>query len=153
METAIYNGEPVNLETQRITLAFNKTHGESEYPDRTMIAPEMSLAHFDGGGWEPSDVVEALFRAIVHDFDGRVTRAALAKCQPCFRQLAGMLDLTVQAMLAGQPFGWKYPENGLHPMYQGNIADVAIALTDPAKLRSLLARHLHSHQSPKETEI
>jgi hypothetical protein len=63
-----------------------------------------------------------------------------------------MLDLTVRAMLSGQQFGWKYPENGLHPMYQGNIADVAIALTDPSKLRSLLARHLQFHSDKEGTK-
>jgi hypothetical protein len=151
VETAVFNGDELTMDTGRLTLVFNKTHGESQYPDRFMIGPELSLSHFDSGDWEPSDVVEALFRAIIHDFGGRVTRDALAKCQPCFRQLAGMLDLTVQAMLAGKKFGWKYPENGLHPQYQGNIADVAIALTDPAKLKSLLARQLHFH-SGKEAD-
>ena len=53
-----------------------------------------------------------------------------------------MLDLTVRAMSLQQPFAWKYPEDGLHPMYQGNIADVMIALTDPPALRALLETHL-----------
>ena len=136
-ERAIFNGDKVELQTAKINLVFNKTHGESDYPDRLVIDSDVALQHY---GWmeEVSDVAAALFVAVVNDWQGPVTKAALDASQPAFRRLAGMLDLTVRAMLAGQPFVWKYPEDGLHPMYQGNIADVMIALTDPPTLRALL---------------
>lgn len=52
-----------------------------------------------------------------------------------------MLDLTARAMTAGAPFVWKYPEDGLHPKYHGNIADVMIALSDPSAIRGFLEKH------------
>jgi hypothetical protein len=138
-ERAIFNGDNVELQTAKINLVFNKTHGESDYPDRLVIDSEVAMQHYD---WmeEVSDVADSLFRAIVHDWQGPVTKAALEKSQPCYRRLAGMLDLTARAMIAGTPFVWKYPEDGLHPMYQGNVADVIIALSDPAGLKALLGR-------------
>jgi hypothetical protein len=139
-ERAIFNGEQHEIEmAPRATLVFNKTHGKSDYPDRLVIDSEVALQHYD---WmdEISDVAGLLLLAIVHDFVGPVTKAALDQCQPAFRRLAGMLDLTVRAMAAKMPVAWKYPEDGLHPQYQGNIADVMLALSDPVALRAILAR-------------
>ena len=139
-EFATFNGDKVELETSRINLVFNKTHGESDYPGRLVIDTATAMAHYE---WlaEVSDVAACLFKAVVHDWQGPVTKAALDASQPAFRRLAGMLDLTVRAMALREPFVWKYPEDGLHPMYQGNIADVMIALTDPPSLRTLLETH------------
>jgi hypothetical protein len=141
MTTAIFNGGPLQLDARRITLVFNKTHGESSYPNAVNITPQSSLEYFRGMG-EPSDVAEAFFRAIVHDWEGPVSREALVNSQPCFRRLAAMLEQSVRLMIEGRQFAWKYPEDGLHPIYQGNIADVVIAMGDAGKLRSVLARHL-----------
>jgi hypothetical protein len=136
---AIFDGDEHEIEERRIGLVFNKSHGESRYPERFEIAPEFCAAYFEAMP-EISDVAAALFRAVVRDFDRPVTKAELRKCQPCFRELAGRLEATVRLMVNRVPFVWKYPENGLHPMYQGNIADVVIALTDADLLRSMLHR-------------
>jgi len=139
-ERAIFNGDKVELQTAKINLVFNQTHGESDYPDCLVIDSDVALQHYE---WmdEVSDVASAMFRAIVHDWHGMVTKITLESSQPCFRRLAGMLDLTARAMIAKAPFVWKYPEDGLHPKYQGNLADVLIALTDPDALQRLLEKH------------
>jgi hypothetical protein len=137
-EKAIFNGETHDIDVaSRATLVFNKTHGESDYPDRLVIDPETAMQHYE---WmdEVSDVAASLMLAIVRDFDGPVTKAALERCQPAFRRLAGMLDLTARAMIEHVPVAWKYPEDGLHPQYHGNIADVMLALSNPDALRAIL---------------
>lgn len=139
-QRAIFNGQEVDLPTAMVNLVFNTTHGESKYPGRVVIDPAAALQHYE---WmdEVGGVTAALVRAVVHDWEGPVTKAALEKAQPSFRRLAGMLDMTVRSMATGVAFAWKYPEEGLHPMYQGNLADVMIALSHPPTLRGLLEKH------------
>lgn len=138
---AIFNGETVSLATSRLTLVFNQTHGESKYPGRFVIDEAASLSHFEECD-EISDAAGAMLLAIVTDFEGDTTKASLRECQPAFRRLAGMLDLSARLIIAGVPFVLKYPESGLHPRYQGNIADVLIAFGDAPSLKSLFDRHL-----------
>jgi len=130
---AIFNGDHHELDDgAKITLVFNKSHGESKYPGRIVVDAATSMEHYDeimGESLLPA--AESMFRKIIHDWDGQVCKSRLDQCQPCFRRLAGMLDLTVRLMALRVPFVWKYPEDGLHPMYQGNIADVAISLVMP----------------------
>ena len=137
MEPAIFNGDTVSLDPRRTSLVFNTTHGESAYPERFSVTTEVSLAHSERIA-EVTEVAGSLFRVVVPDWDGPVSKDKLSVSQPVFRRLAGMLDLTVWLMIAGVKFVWKYPEDGLHPKYQANLADVAIALTDPAMLKKIL---------------
>lgn len=141
MTTAIFDGQPLQLDTRRVSVVFNKTHGESFYPNVVNITPQSSMSYYATMG-EPSDVSEAFFRYIVRDWGGPVSKAALDKSQPCFRRLAAMLDQTVNLMIERRQFVWKYPEDGLHPQYQGNIADIAIALGNAGSLRAILAQYL-----------
>ncbi len=139
-ERAFFNGDEVVLPASRINVVFNQTHGDSDYPDAIVIDSDTAMQHY---AWieEVSDVAAAMFRATVLDWDGGVTKSVLDKSQPCFRRLAAMFDLTARAMIAKKSVAWKYPEDGLHPRYQANLADVAIAITDPVALRRLLEQH------------
>lgn len=148
---AIFNGETHELPEGRVNVVFNRSHGDSLYPDAVNITPEACMDYYAGMG-EPSDATEALFLAIVDDFDEPVTREALDRSQPCYRRLAAMLEWSVRLTIERKKFVWKYPENGLHPRHQGNIADVAIAFTNPAAMRSLMARYLHKANQQKRTE-
>lgn len=142
---ATFDGETRGLpDAPRLSLVFNQTHGESQYPGRVTITPEVSMAHYAIMG-EPDAVTQALFRLVVADWHGPVSRKTLDAAQPVFRQVAGMFGMTVQAMAQRKPFAWKYPENGLHPRYQLNLADAAIILSSGAALEKFLrsAQLLH----------
>jgi hypothetical protein len=132
MTAAFFNDDQLEIETSPLTLVFNTTHGESRYPGRFAITAENSLEHFAFVSEIHRDAA-AMFRVVVPDFEGEVSKASLSKCQPCFRRLAGMLDLTVRLLTVGVPIVWKYPEDGLHPRYQANLADVMISLAKGGK--------------------
>jgi hypothetical protein len=130
-EQVVFDGDSHEIDTGRLTLVFNKSFGESQYPDRVMVTPEMALDYFRGVD-EIDRYSAALFRMVVHDFPGPVTKAVLSKCGAAFQQAAGLMAATVALIATQTKFGWKHPEGNLHPKYQGNLADVAIMLSDPA---------------------
>ena len=120
----------VEIETSRINLVFNRDHRESTYLERIPLEPNLSLEHY-----RRLDKIDpfaaALFKIVVPDFDGEVTKESLDKCSFAFQQLAGLMSLTVTMIALRKKFVWKYPESGLHPRYQANLADVIILLSNP----------------------
>jgi len=127
--TITINNEPHQIETKPVTLVFNASGLRTEYPDRIMITPEMSLNRYRQLG-EIDRITAALFRIVVPDFDRPVSREELDKCCDGFQHLAGLLSLTVRFIAHKHQFGWSYPETGLQPRYQANLADVIVLLTN-----------------------
>jgi len=135
-ETAVFDNTKHEIGTSSVTLVFNRTFGQSAYPERTMITPEGSLSHFRSlDAIDP--LVARLFGIVFHDFDRPVTKENLDECEVGCQHVAGLLDLSLRLMLKGEKFGWKFPETGLHPRHQGNLADVVILLSDQARLLQL----------------
>lgn len=128
-ELAKFNGDEHNLEVRQITLIYNNTHGESEYPERVMITPEMTLEHFKSLD-EINPYVACFFKLVVPNYNFRITKASLEKSSIGCRHLIGLFSLSLQMMLEGKKFGWKYPESGLHPRNQLNLADALIMFTN-----------------------
>lgn len=136
METILFDGTKHEIEPRRVTLVFNRTLGQSAYPERTMITPEDSLSHFRClDSIDP--LVARLFGVVFHDFDRPVTKAILDECQAGCQHVAGLLDLSLRLIASETAIGWKEPETGLHPRHQGNLADVILILSDRARLIGL----------------
>jgi|694.fasta_scaffold84482_5 hypothetical protein len=129
-ETITINGEPHQIESKRVTLVFNSDGSRIRYPDRVMITPEMALNHY-----RELDEIEPITAALVEKVVGRrLSKADLDGCDEGFQALAGRMALTVRLMAYRHQVGWSYPETGLHPKYQGNLADVMLLLTDSQRL-------------------
>ena len=126
-ETLIINGDTLELDASKINLVFSTAFGKSHYPGRHMIDSEWSLAHFRSLVEIDSETA-TLFRKVVHDFPGdlEVTRENVLACEVGFQHLAGLIALSLHFARRKSAFGWKYPETGLHPKYQGNLADLLI---------------------------
>lgn len=128
-ELAKFNGDEHYLDVRPITLVFNNTHGESEYPERVMITPEMTIEHFKTLQ-EINHYVACFFKLVIPDFKFRITKDQLEKSSLGCRHLIGLFSLSLQMLLEGKKFGWKYPETGLHPRNQLNLADALILFTN-----------------------
>ena len=129
-ETILVNGEPHQIDAKRVTLVFNSDGSRIRYPDRVMITPEMALNHY-----RELDEIEPITAALVEKVVGRrLSKADLDGCDEGFQALAGRMALTVRLMAYRHQVGWSYPETGLHPKYQGNLADVMLLLTDSQRL-------------------
>ena len=139
METITVNGETHQIESKRATLVFNSDGSRIDYPDRVMITPEMSLNHYRQLA-EIDDFAASLFEMVVTDFGRQVSVEELERCDAGFQQLAGLMSLTVRLLANKHQAGWSYPESGLHPKYQGNLADVIIMLTDGEAMRKFVRR-------------
>lgn len=126
-ESLVINGETLELDASKITLVFNTAFGRSHYSGRHMIDAEWSLAHFRSLV-EIDGETATLFRKVVHDFPGdlQVTRETISQCEIGFQHLAGLISLSLHFARKKSAYGWKYPETGLHPKYQGNLADLLI---------------------------
>lgn len=122
--------DEIGVEVKPITLIFNQCFGESIYPERTMITPEMSLEYFRK--MEEIDPFTAKFFSIViPDFYLPIDKKSLEKCQVGFQQVVGMMGLSLNLLLQKKKFGWKYPEANLHPKYQLNLAEALIVFSNP----------------------
>jgi hypothetical protein len=138
-EKVIFDDTEHEIEVKPVTLVFNKSFGESKYLERTMITPEMTLEHFNS--LEEIDHYTAkFFKFVIDDFPYEVNKENLSKCQMGFRHLIGLFSLTIMFMIKGTKFGWKYPETGLHPKYQANIADAMIILSNPSFLKDFIEK-------------
>jgi hypothetical protein len=124
-EKIIFEGCEHDVEVKPVTLVFNKTWKESVYPERVMITPEMSLSHF----YSMKDVnnyVICFFKLVVSDYPHSVTKDNISESALGFRHLIGLFDLSLQFLAQKKNFGWKYPETGLHPKYQLELAEALI---------------------------
>jgi hypothetical protein len=129
-ETIIVNAEPHQIEPKRATLVFNSDGSRIDYPERVMITPEMSLNHY-----QELDEIDCVTAALVEMVLGRrLSKADLDGCDNGFQRVAGLMALTVRLLAHRHQVGWKCPETGLHPKYQGNLADVMLLLTDSQRL-------------------
>jgi hypothetical protein len=130
-ETVFFNDTKHELELAPINLVFNTTTGDSYYPDRLMIDITMTIDHFN----RMTDInpyTAAFFKLVVPDFPHPITIDVMKRTALGFRHLIGLFDLSLNMLLIKKPFGWKYPETGLHPKYQGNLADALIVFSNPA---------------------
>lgn len=129
-ETITINGEPHQIESKRATLVFNSDGSRIDYPERVMITPEMSLNHY-----RELDEIDCVTASLVEMVVGRrLSKAGLDGCDEGFQRVAGLIALTVRLLAHRHQVGWRYPETGLHPKYQGNLADVMLLLTDSQRL-------------------
>lgn len=136
MTTAFFDNTKHEIDARRVTLIFNRTFGQSAYPERTVITPEDSLSHFRSlDAVDP--MVARLFGVVFHDFDRPVTKETLDECEVGCQHVAGLIDLSLRLILDGKPFVWKFPETGLHPRHQGNLADIVLILSDNTRLLQL----------------
>lgn len=132
-EIAKFDGDSHNIEVKPVTLIFNNTHGESEYPERVMITPEMTLDHFKSLQ-EINPYVACFFKLVMSDYKFRITKNQLEKSSMGCKHLIGLFSLSIQMILEGKKFGWKYPETGLHPRNQMKLADALILLSNTNSL-------------------
>lgn len=136
METVVFDSTKHEIDPRRVTLVFNRTFGQSAYPERRMITAEDSLSHYrELESIDP--FVARLFAVVFPDFGRIVTREALDGCEVGCQHVAGLLDLSLRLLASGANVGWKFPETGLHPRHQANLADVILILSDPQRLLSL----------------
>ena len=95
-----------------------------------MITPEISLEAFRAlKALDPFQI--ACFKLVVPDVEP--TLISLKTGHIGFQYFMGLIAKTLECILLQKAFGWKYPETGLHPKYQGNIADLMILLSDKNK--------------------
>lgn len=128
-EKVIFDETEQSIEVSPITLVFNKSFGESVYPERTMIDCEMTLNHYK----KIQDIdpyTAKLFKLVVPDFPYEVKKEILDKCLIGFKHLIGLFSLSIQMIIEKKKFGWKYPESNIHPKYQANLADAMIILSN-----------------------
>jgi hypothetical protein len=128
-ELVKFNGEPHRLEVKPITLVYNNTHGESEYLERIMITPEMTLEHFKELK-EINPYVACFFKLVVPDYKLRITKEQIENSSLGCRHLIGLFSLSLQNLLEKKKFGWKYPETGLHPRNQLNLAEALMIFSN-----------------------
>lgn len=131
-ETIYVGKDEVKVPTAPITLIFNRAPSDTFYPDRLMIDPEMTRAHFEKMT-EINPFVAAFFKLVVRDYPHDVTLANVKQAVPGFKHLVALFDLSLQFLLEGRKFGWKYPETYLHPCYQVELAEALIVFSDREK--------------------
>lgn len=132
-QETIYIGKEAHvIETKPITLVFNTAFESSFYPDRLMIDPEMTLAHFRGIE-EISPYVAGFFKMVVPDFPNDIVIDNLRDAALGFQHLIGLFDLSLNMLLEKRQFGWRFPETYLHPKYQANLADALITFSEPER--------------------
>lgn len=131
-ETVFVGKDKLKIETAPITLIFNSAPDDMFYPDRVMIDPEMTAAHFQTMP-EINPFVAGFFKLVVNDYPDTITIENIQKSVPAFKHIVALFDLSLQFLLQNRPFGWKYPEAYLHPRYQGNLADALITFSDKTK--------------------
>lgn len=107
-----------------------------------MLTPEMNLETFRALT-ELNPFQIGLFRVVVPDVEP--TLESLKDGHLGFQYLMGLIAGTLNCILLGQKFGWKYPETGLHPKYQVNLADLMLLLGDRHKfvqfIQTIKERH------------
>ena len=128
-ETVYFGQDEHQIKTAPVTLVFNSSHSDSYYPDRVMLTPTITLAHFKT--LESIDpYTAALFKMVVPDYDQPMTVEILKHAPEAFQHLIGLMHLSLLFFSRKEAFGWKYPEAQLHPKYQGNLADVLILFSN-----------------------
>lgn len=137
-ETVIANDDELKIRVAPLTLVFANSVS-THYPDRLMLDPEMTLKHFREIQ-EIGPYTIALFKLAVPDFREEITLENMRKAHIGFQHLIGLLELSFNYTCIGRKFGWKYPETYLHPRHQGNLADIAILLSNLPKLREFILR-------------
>lgn len=138
-ETVIADETAHQIELRRLVLVYNP-NCSTHYPERLMITPEMTLKYF-GELIEIGPYTQELFLQVVKDdFRQPVTLENMRKAHIGFQHLTGLLELSFNYTCQQFKFGWKYPETYLHPRYQGNLADIALLLSDLPKLREFILR-------------
>lgn len=136
-ETVFFDDTKHELELAPINLVFNTTTGDSYYPNRLMIDITMTIDHFN----RMTDInpyTAAFFKLVVPDFPHPITMDVMKRTALGFRHLIGLFDLSLNTLLIKKPFGWKYPETGLHPKYQLNLAEALILFGLPAKFEAFI---------------
>jgi len=128
-EKVLFGKDEHEIEVKPITLIYTQCFEESTYLERIMITPEMSLEYFRG--MKSIDPFTAkFFSVVVPDFSMPIEKENLDKCQIGFQQVIGMIGFSLNCMLQGKQFGWKYPEANLHPKYQLNLGDLLIIFSN-----------------------
>ena len=105
-----------------------------------MITPEMTLKYFVELNEIGPYTQELFLQVVKDDFRQPVTIENMRKAHVGFQHLTGLLELSFNYTCTGLKFGWKYPETYLHPKYQGNLADIALILSDHKTLREFILR-------------
>lgn len=137
-ERIAVDGESHVIETRRANLIFNTSPSEVRYERREVFDPEASLARYRGLT-EIDPLVAALWRVVICDFHGEVTKESLDQCQTPYQQVIGLIMLTVEAIIAKTKFVWRRPESGLHPRHQVGLADLMLLFSDRERLIEFVA--------------
>jgi hypothetical protein len=138
-ERITLHGDSHEIETRPVTMIVNTSHGEIEYEDREVFDAEASLAHYRSLG-EIDEVTASLVPVVLNDLDikGRVTKAYLDTCPKPYQQVAGLISLSVEAVIGGRKFVWRRPESGLHPRHQVGLADLMLLFSDGRRMVEFL---------------
>lgn len=136
-ETIYVGKDEVEIPLAPVTVVFNVAPKNTHYPERLMITPTMTLAHFA----EMTDIdpyTAAFFKLVVPDYEEPVTVENIQTAPDAFKHLIGLFSLSLSYLLAKKKFGWKYPEFELHPRYQGNLGDALILFNMPEQFAKFI---------------
>ena len=144
-QQVVIGDEVREIEVSPVTLIFHEGIFEDlKYPGLVEIDYLMSRAYYHKVD-ELDPIVEPLFR-LVFSYGGKCnlperftwTKEHLNTCSDAMQALAGRLQLTLVLMSRRTKFMWKFPEAGLHPTAQCQLADVILILQDFNRLAKFL---------------
>jgi len=117
------------IDVRKITLICKDAKTpDVEYAERIPLDLEACLYHIDRV--QKFDDRTAELVRMVFKYDGEITPDICRKNGLGWRHVAGRIDLSLKFMQMGIPFAWIYPEAGLHPSAQCELADVIILLSN-----------------------
>lgn len=144
-ERITVDGESHVIETRQVNLIVNTSPSEVRYERREVFDPEASLARYRALT-EIDPLVASLWRIVICDFAGEVTKESIDQCQTPYQQVIGLIMLTVEAIVAKTRFVWRRPESGLHPRHQVGLADLMLLFSDRERLIEFVASSQHGGQ-------
>jgi hypothetical protein len=136
-ENILVGKDELEIPLAPVTVIFNSANKNTHYPERLMLTPAMTLAHFDTMT-EIDPYTAAFFKLIVNDYAEPITVENIQTAPDAFKHLVGLFSLSLRYLLAKKKFGWKYPEFELHPRYQGNLADALILFSMPEQFAKFI---------------
>tara|TARA_Y100001973_G_scaffold97974_1_gene154861 strand:+ start:1080 stop:1544 length:465 start_codon:yes stop_codon:yes gene_type:complete len=133
MQVKVADSEFCEISQRPITAFFHNLDEEVHFEDCCVLDYVLSLRRYDSMiSIDP--FVAALWKIVFQNFSGDVTKESLEKCSEAHRSFVGRIDLTLRCMIENTKFVWRFPEMGLHPRNEVNIADLLILLSDKKQL-------------------
>jgi len=118
------------IEVRPITLICKGANvPDAEYAERFRLTLEVCLYHIDRVQTF-HERTEELVRMVFKNYEGTITPDVCRQNGLGWRHVAGRIDMSLKFIQMGIKFAWVYPEAGLHPSAQVELADVILILTN-----------------------